>query len=102
MQSYAIMGTTQLRIPARGGVPERVAQMAIRCAPMYVYRSRNRKINGPATVEVNLIWAIEINPTQGIEPVEWMLLTLVATMTLEQAIERLPVRGATIWQYFAL
>jgi hypothetical protein len=89
MHSHPVAGTTPLRIPARAGAPERLAQMAIRYAPMGIRRPRNRKIEGAAAVDVHVIWAIEIDPPEGVEPVEWLLLTSVATTTLEQAIERL-------------
>lgn len=89
MQSHPVTGTTQLRIPARAGVAERVTQMAIRCAPISIRRPRNRKIDGPATVDVVVIWAIETAPPEGVEPVEWMLLTSVATHTMEEALDRL-------------
>jgi hypothetical protein len=89
MQSHTVTGTTPLRIPGRAGVAERVSQMAIRCAPMRLCRPRNRKINGPTTVDVYVIWAIETDPPKGIEPIEWMLLTSVATHTIEEALERL-------------
>lgn len=89
MQSVPGMGTTQLRIPARGKVAERTAQMSIRCCPVRLRPPRSRKGEGLAEVEVHVIWAIETTPPKGIEAVEWMLLTSVATSTLEQALERL-------------
>jgi hypothetical protein len=89
MQAIPVIGTTSLRIPGRGKLAERTAQMAIRTAPVKIRPPRSRKGTGLVEVEVFVIWAIETTPPEGVEPVEWMLLTSVATVTLEQAIERL-------------
>lgn len=48
---------------------------------------QRRKHLGPVTVWA--IWALEVTPPQGIEPLDWMLLTTVPTATFAQAGERL-------------
>ncbi|OGB25651.1 MAG: hypothetical protein A3I66_22785 [Burkholderiales bacterium RIFCSPLOWO2_02_FULL_57_36] len=89
MQSVSERGTTMLRVPARGNLPERTTRLAIRCAPVRIRPPRSRKGKGLAEVDVYAIWAIETGPPEGIDPIEWMLLTSVPTHTLEQALERL-------------
>jgi hypothetical protein len=89
MQSVPVMGTMQLHVPGRGGLAERTAQLDIRCAPMRIRPPRSRQGQGLAAIEVYAIWAIETAPPSGIEPIEWMLSTSVATRTLDQAVERL-------------
>jgi len=89
MQSVTPMGTSSLRLPGRGTVPERTAQMEIRCAPIRIRKPSHSKIQGCAEVEVYAVWAIEIAPPTGHDPVEWMLLTSVETTTMEEALERL-------------
>lgn len=89
MQSIPQMGTMQLRVPARGAVAERTAGLSIRCAPVRIRPPRSRKGKGLAEVEVYVVWAIETMPPEGIEPIEWMLLSSVPTHTVEQALERL-------------
>jgi hypothetical protein len=89
MQSIPVMGTTQLHVPGRGKTPERTAQLALRYAPVRIRPPRSRKGKGLAEVDVYVIWAIETDPPKGVDPIEWMLLTSVATQTTEQALERL-------------
>lgn len=89
MQSVPALGTTQLRVPPRAGMAERAAKLAIRCAPVHIRPPRNRKDIGLTTVEVYVIWAIETDAPKDVEPIEWMLLTSVPTLTMEEALERL-------------
>lgn len=89
MQSIPAMGTTTLRVPARGSLPERAARLAIRCAPVRIRVPRSRQGNGLGEIDVYAVWAIETDPPPGVDPIEWMLLTSVATQTMEQALERL-------------
>jgi len=87
MKSVPLMGTTALRLPGRGQVPERTALMEIRCAPVTIRKPGYLK--GQTQVDVYAIWAIETTSPEGCEPVEWMLLTSVPTHTMEEALERL-------------
>lgn len=89
MQSIPIIGETLLLIPGRGKLAERTAKMTIRTAPVRIRPPRSRRSEHLSEVEVFVIWAIEAEPPEGIEPVQWMLLTSVETTTLAQAVERL-------------
>ncbi len=89
MASVASLGTTSLRLPGRGAVAERTAQMDIRCAPVVLRKPGKCKVLGHTKVEVYAVWAIELDPPPGHDPVEWMLLTSVATHTMAEALERL-------------
>lgn len=89
MKSQELLGTTTLRIPGRGKTAERSAQMAIRCGSLSIHAPVDRQYKHLPDVEVNVVWAIESDPPEGCEPVEWMLLTSVPTLTMEDALERL-------------
>lgn len=89
MQSVPIAGTTSLLIPGRGKLTQRTAQMTIRTAPVKINPPRSRHNEPLNDIEVFVIWAIETAPPEGIEPVQWMLLTSMETTTLGQAVERL-------------
>jgi hypothetical protein len=89
MESTPVIGTSKLRIPGRGDVPEREAIMTMRCAPVQIRPPVSRKSEGLANVEVYAIWAIESDPPDGVDPVEWMLLSSVVTTTMEEVLERL-------------
>ena len=89
MQSVPVIGETSLLIPGRGKLAERTATMTIRTAPVKIRPPRSRKSEHLNEIEVFVIWAIETAPPEGIEPVQWMLLTSVETATLADAVERL-------------
>jgi hypothetical protein len=89
MESQNVLGTTTLRIPARGKNPERTSQMTVRCGTLKIRPPVGRRDKQLADIEVYVVWAIEANPPTGCEPVEWMLLTSVPTQTMEEALERL-------------
>jgi hypothetical protein len=89
MKAQEVVGTTMLRIPARGNNAERTAQMTVRCAPLKIRPPVNRRDKQLADIEVYVVWAIESDPPAGCEAVEWMLLTSVPTRTMDEALERL-------------
>jgi len=87
MKSQDLLGTTTLRIPGRGKIAERSAQMAVRSATLAIRPPVDRRYKRLPDIEVNAVWAIESNPPAGCEPVEWLLLTSMPTHTMEQALE---------------
>lgn len=89
MKSQDLLGTTTLRIPGRGKIAERSAQMSIRSGLLSIHPPVDRRHKHLSDVEVHVVWAIESDPPAGCEPVEWMLLTSVPTQTMEEALERL-------------
>ncbi len=62
---------------------ERIAVLAIRYAPIKL-RSPAR-IKEPESFEVYGVYAVEIDPPEGCEPVEWMILTPLPVTNGEQA-----------------
>ena len=88
VQTAPALGQTILQVPGSGKTPGRSAQLTLRCLPMQLKppQSRPGKL---ANVEVFVIHALESDAPEGVEPLEWMLLTSVPTHTPEQALERL-------------
>ena len=87
LPTRALLGTCDLAIPGRGGRKARVAELEIRCAPIQLRPPKRRK--GAPALSLWAIHAIESAPPAGSEAVEWLLITTVATHTLENALERL-------------
>lgn len=87
MQAAERTGTTTLRIPARGGEPERLAQMEVRCAAVRVRPPYDRRHDGLADLDLYAVWAVELAPPEGSEAVQWMLLTSMPIETMDQALE---------------
>jgi hypothetical protein len=83
-------GNTELRVPARGKVPQRTARLTLRCATV---RLRSPRVQASRRslpeVDVFAMPAIEDTPPYGVEPLEWMLLSSVPTTSLDEVLERL-------------
>lgn len=84
-----VLGQTELHVPASGGRQARSARLAVRCVPVQLRAPRSRSAEGLPSLEVFAIHALETEPPQGVEPLEWMLLSSLPTQTLEEALERL-------------
>jgi hypothetical protein len=89
MASAPELGCIELNVPARSNCAQRIAQLAIKCAPVTLRRPCNHYDSNLPNVEVFAIWALESHPPEGANPIEWMLLSSVPTHTQEQALERL-------------
>lgn len=88
VQATAPLGNTDLLIPARGNTPQRTARLTLRCAAVRLRPPRARA-SRLTEIDVFAIHAIEDAPPDGVEPLEWMLLSSVPTTTLEEVLERL-------------
>jgi hypothetical protein len=82
-----LLGHCDLAIPGRGGRKARVATLEIRCAAIQLHPPK--RLKGAPALALWAVHAIEPKPPAGAEAVEWLLLTTVATVTLEDALERL-------------
>lgn len=82
-----VSGIQEVRIPRRGNRAARVAQLEVRFARVSL-KPPPRK---PNLVDLT-VWAVlarEISPPEGVDPIEWMLLTTMEVTTFEQAVEKL-------------
>jgi hypothetical protein len=82
-----LLGHCDLAIPGRGGRKARVAELEIRGAAIQLHPPK--RLKGAPALALWAVHAIESKPPAGAEAVEWLLLTTVATVTLEDALERL-------------
>src|SRR6218665_3827519 len=69
--------------------PARTARLALRCTKVRLQAPQHRIAEKLPSIEVFAIHALEIGADDGIEPLEWLLLSSVPTHTCEQALERL-------------
>jgi len=95
MATQPVAGQHGLRVPRQGARAAREATMEVRFAPVELRPPKRKPDLPPLTLWA--IWSREIEPPEGVRPLEWMLLTTVPTETLEQAHERL-AWYATRWQ----
>ena len=80
-------GAVDLRIPRRKNQPARTARLEIRFARVELKAPKRKPHLGP--VKVWAICAREVGAPEGIQPVEWLLLTTVPVETFAQAVEKL-------------
>ena len=77
-----------LQVPRRGPHPGRDATLSLRFCPLTLRPPRHRQAEGLPAVA---LWAVQVregDPPDGVEPIEWLLLTTVAVQTVDDAIER--------------
>ena len=89
LRSQEAIGGRVVFVPARAGQPARYAKCLITVAAVRILPPHNRQgeyRNEPVCVWAFRVW--EIDAPAGVEPLEWLLLTNVATTTLAEAIER--------------
>lgn len=87
MARQPIAGFQQLQVPRRHQRPARVAKMAISYARVVLKAPHIKGKVKPVTLWA--VWAREIEAPQGIEPLEWMLLTTCTIECFEQATEKI-------------
>ena len=73
MGAAPLLGHAEVRLPPREKSQERLALLAIRCAPVRLRPPRTRA--RLSEQEVYAVWAREEAAPPGAEPLEWMLLT---------------------------
>src|SRR6218665_1857896 len=86
-----VPGETDLLVPASANTrkPARTARLALRRTKVRLQAPRHRIAEKLPSLEVLPIHELEIREDDGIEPLEWLLLSSVPTPTCEQALERL-------------
>jgi len=87
MQAQPLAGALTVSVGKRRNSPARQAELSVRFARVQLHPPATRKRLG--AIEVYAVWAKEMHPPAGVEALDWMLLTTVPTLSLEQACERL-------------
>jgi hypothetical protein len=82
-----VAGIKPVRLPRRSTRRARIAELEVRFAPVEL-RAPQTRAKLP-NVRLWAIWAREANAPEGIEPVEWMLLTSLPVKNFDQACEKL-------------
>jgi hypothetical protein len=80
-------GKLKVSVPKKDGQPLREATLTIRygslsiCVPS---NCRNRK--NQSSISLNVIYAVEENPPEGVKPINWLLLTTLDVDNFEDAV----------------
>jgi hypothetical protein len=95
MATQPVAGIQHLKVPRQGARPAREARLEVRFAAVDLKAPKRKQVL--ADVALWAVWTREVDPPEGVKPLEWMLLTDVAVDNLEQACERLTWYAAR-WQ----
>jgi hypothetical protein len=88
VDGLAALGRVDIALPAAPGRPARTAILELRACPVRLARPGRPKQQAaalPATVDLTLVEAREINAPDGVEPAHWQLLTTHAVTNLAEA-----------------
>jgi hypothetical protein len=80
-------GHSEILTGRKKGQPARIASLTLRYAAVTLAPPKGKEALGP--VAVWAVWAKEESPPDGVEALDWMLITTVPTETLAHAHERL-------------
>jgi len=78
----------QLKVPRGRGQKARTATVELRWAPISIQAPAVGCKKGWPALKLWAVWVLEINPPDGIEPIEWMLLTDLPVASAEEAWEK--------------
>ncbi len=91
IKKLSIQGHKTVDIPSRNNKPARTALLCIRFGSFTMDPPRNNFRSKTETLPfftVQAVYVIENNPPEGVEPLEWMLLTNLPVDSLESALEK--------------
>ena len=86
LEKQAVSATIDIHIPRQRNRKARTAVAEIRYAPVTLVPPKRKSHLSP--IPIWAVYIVEKDSPAGIPPIEWMLLTTVATNTPEEAIER--------------
>jgi hypothetical protein len=87
MAKQAVLGTELLSVPRQGKRAPRQARLEIRCGRVKL-TPPPRKL-ALKELDITAILAQEVECPQGVEPLQWMLLTTIAVENFDQAVEKI-------------
>jgi len=91
VESSPIVGETVVNIPrdTRNKLKPREARLSVQFCPVTIKPPRHRKSDKTLTnLTLYSILVKEVNPPDGIEPIQWLLLTTLPVTTIEEAVEK--------------
>ena len=96
-EAAPMLGTMTITVPAKPGRPEREATLALRTTVVQMARPAHRSATTPSAPPLTVVLAREIAPPDGIEPIEWLLVTTLAVTTAADA-ERIVTWYSSRWR----
>jgi hypothetical protein len=92
MAKQEVVGTVTVEVAARGGRAARQAEVQVRVAHLTL-QPPQRRADDPgiwlSPLQVWALWLHEMAASEGVEPLDWLLLTNVPIQTWQDATERI-------------
>jgi hypothetical protein len=88
VEAQPIVAHLVLHVPRRGPQPAREAPLALRFCPLTLCPPQHRTSEGLPAVTLWAVQVREVDPPTDVTPLEGLLLSTVATHTVDDAIER--------------
>ena len=79
------LGSKSIVVPRGDDKPERAAKVTLQSALVTIDPPKNRKKEKLPSVAINTLLVRELAPPDGVEPIEWLLLTTLPVGTLDEA-----------------
>jgi len=89
MASAALAATVTMHLGKRGKQLARDATLSVRWQQIRLRPPKSRTKEKLASISVWAVWACETHPPEGVEPVEWLLLTTMSISSTDEALTRL-------------
>ena len=86
LESLPVLGNIDVEVSAKGGRPARRAQATLRAGQVTLNRPARHVVGGPTCLPLRVVWLVEENAPEGVEPLEWRLYTSEAVETREEAL----------------
>lgn len=75
MEKQPIAATYSIKIPRRKGKKSRIAKIQLCWSPVHIHPPQTSYKKSWQPLHLNALWAKEIHPPKGEDPIEWMLLS---------------------------
>lgn len=88
MKKKKIRGSLQIQIPAKENILARTADLNVRFKKYKLNPPKTKKADSPS-LDLFAIYLTEVNQPEGIEPIEWMLITNLPVENFDDAVEKI-------------
>jgi hypothetical protein len=89
LSAAPVLGEKMLALPASGTRKARTAQLEVRACALTLKAPRNGPAHALEPLTLWGVWAYEARAPEGVEPLDWKLITSVPVTTRQDALERL-------------
>jgi len=83
----AVLGTITIQTARTKGAEARLATVEIRSAAVVLKNPKLRRRDAETEVTVGVAWAVERDPPEGVDGIEWVLFTDLPCATLDEAVQ---------------